>query len=212
MDFDKNKILTVVTADQAKVGMKGWVGNLPSYIEYDVKNNQPTITLSNVDLDSPSPFTREGGYSWSLFYPAPEPTYDERQAEWVRANNIKVGDKVRIIKHWDYRDNGFLYSYTGFDDGVFTIDAIYPDHIRGTHDRQKPMFDCHWILPYFAIEKVVDNDEKYTISEVVCITCGRRWIATRPESVKLKDMECKCGRGNVIETGELIATTVNKGE
>lgn len=27
----------------------------------------------------------------------------------------------------------------------------------------------------------------------------------RPESVRLKDIECKCGHGNVIETGEIIS-------
>ncbi len=42
-------------------------------------------------------------------------------------------------------------------------------------------------------------------SEVICISCGRRWIAVRPESVKLKDLECRCGNGNVIETGEIIS-------
>lgn len=45
----------------------------------------------------------------------------------------------------------------------------------------------------------------HKISEVICISCGRRWIAVRPESVKLKDLECRCGNGNVIETGEILS-------
>ena len=40
-------------------------------------------------------------------------------------------------------------------------------------------------------------------SEVICVKCGRRWIAVRPVQVWLKDMECEnCGAGYVIETGQ----------
>ena len=45
----------------------------------------------------------------------------------------------------------------------------------------------------------------YTISEVICVKCGHRWIAVRPEKTLLKDLECKnCGKGYVIETGQTI--------
>ena len=75
MEFDKSKILTVVTADQAKIGQKGWFAILPEYIQEDMSGGQEPSVLSNIDLDSPSPFTRESGYAWPLFYPAPELTY-----------------------------------------------------------------------------------------------------------------------------------------
>lgn len=44
----------------------------------------------------------------------------------------------------------------------------------------------------------------YKTSEVVCLKCLQRWISVRPESTKLKDLECpKCGKqGFTIETGE----------
>lgn len=51
----------------------------------------------------------------------------------------------------------------------------------------------------------IDFPVGHKISEVICISCGRRWIAVRPESVRLKDLECICGNGNVIETGEIIS-------
>jgi len=45
----------------------------------------------------------------------------------------------------------------------------------------------------------------HRLSEVVCLKCLHRWIAVRPESVLLKDLECEnCGQGYVIETGEVI--------
>ena len=52
--------------------------------------------------------------------------------------------------------------------------------------------------------EVLEFPIPHKISEVICISCGRRWIAVRPETVKLKDLQCTCGHGNVIETGEII--------
>jgi len=43
-------------------------------------------------------------------------------------------------------------------------------------------------------------------SEVICVKCYKRWIATRPVNVLLKELECpNCEKiGYVIETGEII--------
>lgn len=57
------------------------------------------------------------------------------------------------------------------------------------------------------MDKTVSIDEhlQHKISEVICIKCGYRWIATRPMKTLLKALECKnCGQGFVIETGENI--------
>ena len=55
--------------------------------------------------------------------------------------------------------------------------------------------------------KIVDINEKkpHKMSEVICVQCGHRWIAIRPDKTLLKKLECKnCGQGFVIETGEEI--------
>jgi heterodisulfide reductase subunit A-like polyferredoxin len=52
---------------------------------------------------------------------------------------------------------------------------------------------------------IIDFDENipHTVSEVICVKCGFRWISVRPSSVLLKKLECKnCGTGYVIETGQ----------
>jgi len=50
------------------------------------------------------------------------------------------------------------------------------------------------------------DQEPHKVSEVVCVKCHFRWIATRPDGTRLRDMECPgCGeQGGVIETGEII--------
>jgi len=55
------------------------------------------------------------------------------------------------------------------------------------------------------MENVFDISEKlpHKVSEVICVKCCSRWIAIRPEQVKLIQLECEnCGQGFVIETGE----------
>jgi hypothetical protein len=46
----------------------------------------------------------------------------------------------------------------------------------------------------------------HKVSEVICVKCGTRWIAVRPEKTLLKELECNVcrERGYVIETGEVI--------
>ena len=56
-------------------------------------------------------------------------------------------------------------------------------------------------------EKIVpiEANMPHKFSEVICVKCGKRWIAARPIFVLLKDLECpNCGVGYVIETGEVM--------
>ena len=54
----------------------------------------------------------------------------------------------------------------------------------------------------------INIDEKipHKVSEVICVKCAYRWLAVRPATTLLKDLECpRCGKqGYVIETGENI--------
>ena len=50
----------------------------------------------------------------------------------------------------------------------------------------------------------IDDALPHKVSEVICVKCGHRWIATRPEETRLKQLECpECGKqGDAVETGE----------
>lgn len=52
----------------------------------------------------------------------------------------------------------------------------------------------------------IDDARPHKVSEVICVKCGHRWIAVRPEDSKLRDLECpNCTKqGYAIETGEEI--------
>lgn len=52
----------------------------------------------------------------------------------------------------------------------------------------------------------ISANEPHKASEVICVKCGNRWIAVRPETTLLKHLHCpQCeNKGFVIETGEEI--------
>ena len=75
MEFDKNKILTVVTADQAKVESMGYFSNYVPTMEGYVTGHIKPDKLIRVGLNAIYPFVDGHHNYYSLFYPAPEPTY-----------------------------------------------------------------------------------------------------------------------------------------
>ena len=111
MKFDKSKTLTCVTADQAKVGMKGWFADTLEMLEEKVNYHNPSELTDVLDERGRYRFEKEMSHNlWSLFYPAPEHSHAERQAEWVKEHDIQVGTKVRITrdfgKDWEAGTTG----------------------------------------------------------------------------------------------------------
>ena len=49
-----------------------------------------------------------------------------------------------------------------------------------------------------------EEDKPHKVSMVVCLNCGKRWVAVRPLGTKLTDLDCPQCRtqGAAIETGE----------
>ena len=52
----------------------------------------------------------------------------------------------------------------------------------------------------------IEANLPHKVSEVVCLTCLKRWISVRPESTLLKQLQCPACKkiGFVIETGEAV--------
>lgn len=50
----------------------------------------------------------------------------------------------------------------------------------------------------------------HEVAELICLKCHSRWIGVYPESVLLKDIECRCGAvGYVIKTGQTLGDKEN---
>ena len=51
----------------------------------------------------------------------------------------------------------------------------------------------------------IENETEYEVSELLCLKCLKRWIATYPSELPLKDIVCQCGEaGYVIKTGQTL--------
>ena len=51
----------------------------------------------------------------------------------------------------------------------------------------------------------IEENLPHTVSEVICVKCGHRWVSVRPDTVFLKELECpNGGKGYVIETRQIL--------
>ena len=153
MKFDKSKILTCVTADQAKVGMSGWFSDNLMDLEEQIKSNSPKgVILDIYSMRAPNRFVDEDTTAWNLFYPAPEQTYFERQAEWVKENNVTVGTKVRVTRTFTENEDGSCC--WEHDDLVGMIGSV-DEYGIDTHNLVVTMSDGYSrAIPYFVLEVI----------------------------------------------------------
>lgn len=57
----------------------------------------------------------------------------------------------------------------------------------------------------------IQRNLPHRVSNVICLKCLKRWLAIRPTTVKLTNLECDCGQiGFVIETGEILSENPNE--
>lgn len=56
-----------------------------------------------------------------------------------------------------------------------------------------------------AIDKLTEN-EPHEVAELICISCGFRYIGVYPQKTYLKNLECsQCHKtGSIIKTGQTL--------
>jgi hypothetical protein len=156
MEFDKNKILTSVTADQAKVGQKGWIGLTLSDLKYSFGKEDKKITLLSIRGENVTTrFVSDKYGAELLFYPAPEPTYKERQTEWVVKNKVCIGTKVRVTRDFAPKEDG--------SNCIFGTENVGKKKIVGEIGRVTGIYyDCiivevhveNWRCPFTVLEVI----------------------------------------------------------
>lgn len=131
MEYTYDDIVTAKDIATGKVkvediiGKKGWFLDC---IPRDLSKKRLEFTgscgdFSDFDYDANFPFY-DGENSWQYFLPEKEKSYEERQAEWVKSNNLKVGDKVRIVKEWPGFEDGSNPTI-GMTGKIESVDDLY---------------------------------------------------------------------------------------
>ena len=151
MKFDKSKILTVVTADQAKVGQKGWFASNVETLSRLVREEPPKELLGFNSNNAVHVF-KTCLQNHALFYPALEPTYAERQAEWVKQNGVKEGTEVRVTRTFTEDEDG---SCCWKHDDLVGMTGTVDEYGIGSHNLGITMSNGNFIaIPYFALEVI----------------------------------------------------------
>lgn len=192
MEFDKSKILTVVTADNLKCKQKGWIHTSICLLRIEMNTFEPYPVFLSNDLELP--FVSEGK-SGMFFYPAPEPTYAERQAEWIRQNNVKAGTKVRVTRTFtEDEDGSCCWEHDDLVGKTGIIQNICPHNLVINMNERN-----FRAVPYFALEVIKEptyrpyNSEElnYIVGNILVRKCDGSNILVNerssPINVRLGD-------------------------
>ena len=176
MEFDKSKILTVVTADQAKIGQKGWFASNVETLSRLVLEEQPKELLG-FDSNNAVHAFKTAFQNHALFYPAPEPTpvfnslkeYVLAELDWVEKNGVWAGAKVRVVSNFT-NPNGWEGWLNSDDfvhpskliDGEFVVRNVVPKGINLYLDcvRRKDGLMKDWFTVPFYVLEVVEPSKK----------------------------------------------------
>ena len=159
-------ILTGKVKKEDIIGKRGWLLDfIPKDMNMDeIEREGLHGRLREIDLDCASPF-RDDCLPFTYFLPEKEEStektekksYEERQAKWVKDNNVKVGDRVRILRKAEDHEDGWGDVWTvGCSVGCGEIVDI-----NNKYGIRVCMDDTPWTswYPYFVLEKVEDEPE-----------------------------------------------------
>lgn len=156
------------------IGKKGWfLDVIPSdmSLNYIIRLAGNPRVLGGINCDESYPFADNAEISddYHLYFlPEKEPPYEERQAEWIKENDIKVGDKVKILRGFEPYERGVgtrMDSDHYMDNLIGTISEvsnIEPNRISVWSNEHGQA----WSWPYFVLEKVEDKPT-YTEPEYI---------------------------------------------
>lgn len=84
--------------------------------------------------------------------------YTEKQKQWIKNHNIKVGDKVRIIRKADPQENGWEIPWeSAMNNTIKKIGIITKISNRGIKISIENTIG--WWYPYHVLEKIEDKNE-----------------------------------------------------
>lgn len=100
------------------------------------------------------------GPTWIYFMPEKK-SYKERQAEWIEANGIKIGDKVRVRRKAGSHENGWTNTWASdMDEAIGNIRVVSEFYATGIELDDPAVYR----YPYFFLEKAKDQPDSISSS------------------------------------------------
>jgi hypothetical protein len=101
--------------------------------------------------------------------PAPLASYAERQAQWIKDNNIKEGTKVRVTRTFTSCEDGCKVQFTPMKGTFIGDDCIVWGIESNNITVRSSQKDDWWCFPYFVLE-VLPEEPWFKIGDKVRIT------------------------------------------
>ena len=188
---------------RVEIGAEYWFGYNPSVLIKELnRGEEPDYgCLSDVDSDATYPFEAEDGCDWCCIIRKNEPSYEERQAEWVKANNIKVGDKVRITRKCESHENGWKNAWVSLMNSEVgkVLEITREPEKRGIFLGGEYFGGAYF--PYFILEKV--EEPEFKIGDFVKVEDGAIGVITdiiAPDFVVIRTNNlsyCQCSKSEL---------------
>lgn len=144
---------------RVEIGAEYYFGNNPTCLLKDISQlsaHEGRLTIVDIGKDICSaPFIADTQQPFVCLIRKKEPSYEERQAEWAKTNDIKVGDKVRIIKEFPSEEGfcDFLKTLVGT---IGEIKEITDEYIQVYTENKSDW----WYWRYDCLEKVEEPEFK----------------------------------------------------
>ena len=166
---------------RVEIGNEYYFGNNPSCLLKSISQlsaSEGTLVMKDSAIEAQSsPFMSSEGEWFACLIRKKEPTYEEKQAEWVKTNDIKVGDKVRIIKELpiEERSRDDMKPLLGT---IGEIKEITDEEIQVYTENKADW----WYFTYDCLEKVEELELK--VGDFVKDKNGRIGIICKIKSIE----------------------------
>lgn len=149
------------TTDEAKnaVGKEVYYSDVPlNCIDYANKDNTEFLGVLDSASESNAPFYIRGNGYWDCIIVKKEPSYSERAKKWIEANDIKVGDYVKVTRRAESYEDGW---------GTIWIDLMTKSVGKKLKVEEIRTYNGYIILedgycyPCFVLEKTEPPKPKY---------------------------------------------------
>lgn len=166
-DYTWDDIIINPTSDRAKeaIGKEVYFSECPGTCLFcaNSKDNEYSGVLDHIKANDISQFVMTNGTSWQCIIVKKKESYEERAKKWIRDNDLKVGDYVKVIRRAKDYEDGWDSCWTkGMDDFVGkVIPVLTIGEARGVLISLRC---CEWIgcdFPYFVLEKVEEPKPEY---------------------------------------------------
>lgn len=159
MEFDKNKVISILSPVQPEDGELGWTSDSLVGLKNAMEREEPyAIELTNYASDNELLYD-----TFRYFYPAP--AYEVRQANWVQKHNIKVGDLVKVTRGFKMGEGGSI-SWAGTDTNEAKRKLVGTTVKVSDIHRRSIAVACGYFVPYTVLEKVEDKYRPFTNEEL----------------------------------------------